>query len=155
MVNDIWGFKYDRDLASIAAKYDMAACLMHNRKRAEYKNLTDDVISDLSDSIQIAKSKGVDRIIVDPGVGFAKSYEENIEIIKNIDELKRLNCPILLGVSRKSVIGITLNEDTHNRLEGTIALSAYATMKGCNFLRVHDVKENKRAVMMIERVMDK
>lgn len=155
MINDIWGFKYDEKIAKVASEYDMAACLMHNRNIAEYKNLTNDVISDLSKSIEIAKKAGVERIIVDPGVGFAKSYEENIEIIKNVKELKRLGYPVLLGVSRKSVIGITLGEDVENRLEGTIALSVWAAIEGCSFIRVHDVKENRRAVAMIERVMER
>lgn len=155
MINDIWGFKYDGDMAKTAAEFNMSACLMHNRKEARYTEFLNDVISDLEESIKIAKSAGVSEIIIDPGVGFAKSYEQNLEIIRNIERLNALGCPVLLGVSNKSVIGITLNLDVSERLEGTIASSVYAAMKGCAFVRVHKVKENKRAIDMLERIMGK
>ncbi len=155
MVNDIWGFKYDGKMAETAAKHNVPCCLMHNRKEAVYSDFLNDVFSDLSESIKIAEEHGIDRanIIIDPGVGFAKSYEQNIEIIKNMHILDKLGCPLLLGASRKSVIGLTLDLPVEERLEGTLALSVIAALKGALFVRVHDIKENKRAVLMAEKII--
>ena len=155
MINDIWGFKYDGKMAKTAAEFHMSACLMHNRKEAVYSDFVNDVIDDLTESVNIAKNAGITEIMTDPGVGFAKSYEQNIEIIRNISQLHKIGCPVLLGASKKSVIGITLGADIDSRLEGTIATSVWAAMNNCLFVRVHEVKENKRAIMMAERIMGK
>lgn len=155
MVNDIWGFKYDRRIADITKKYDACCCLMHNRNNTDYNNYVDDVILDLKESVLIAKNAGIadDKIVLDPGVGFAKSYEQNLEIINKLEALDVLGYPILLGTSRKSVIGLTLDLPSDQRVEGTIATSVLAVVKRSLFVRVHDVKENKRAILMTEKIL--
>lgn len=155
MANDIWGFKYDKAMASVAAKYNMSACLMHNRENTDYTDFINDVISDLQESIEISNTAGVKNIIIDPGVGFAKSYEQNLEVIKDIGKLKKLGCPLLLGASNKSVIGLTLNKEVDKRLYGTLATTAYAVMSGCAFVRVHNVAENMDVIQMTERILGK
>ena len=155
MINDIWGLKYDEKMAEMIKRYDLPCVIMHNRKNTDYSNFKEDVISDLRYSLSLAKKAGIgdDKIIIDPGIGFAKSYEQNIESIRNVDYLKVLGYPILFAASRKSVIGLTLDLPSNERVEGTIATSVIAVMKGCNFIRVHDIKENKRAVMMTEKII--
>lgn len=155
LINDIWGLKYDINIASVAKKYNSAICIMHNRNNTNYSNFIQDVINDLKCSINIAKSNGIsdNKIIIDPGVGFAKSYENNIEIISNLEKLLCLNYPILLGTSRKSVIGLTLNLPVNERLEGTITTNILGAIKGCHFIRVHDVKSHFRALKMLEALV--
>ncbi len=157
LVNDIWGFKHDKKIAEITASHNAACCLMHNRENTQYNNFLRDVMSDLKESIDIALDAGIskDKIILDPGVGFAKTYEMNLEIIKEIEQFQELGFPILLGTSRKSVIGLTLNLPASDRLEGTLATTIYGMMKGCSFVRVHDVKENKRAITMMNAILNK
>ena len=110
MINDIWGLKYDDKMAKIISENKVSCCLMHNRREVRYDSFLDDVVKDIKDSLKRAIDSGIekDRIMIDPGVGFGKTYDHNIEIIKKIDILKSLEYPILLGVSRKSVIGLTL-----------------------------------------------
>lgn len=155
LINDIWGFKYDEKIAEVTAKHNLACCLMHNRKEANYNNYMEDVINDLKESINIAQKYGVDKnkIVLDPGVGFAKSYEQNLEIINKLEALDVLGYPVLLGTSRKSVIALTLNLPVNERVEGTIATSVIAVMKNSLFVRVHDVKENKRTILMTEKIL--
>ena len=155
MINDIWGLKADDKMARIIAENQVACCLMHNRKEASYKSFLEDVVVDVKESVSIALDAGVakDKIMVDPGVGFAKNYEHNLEILRKIDVLGTLGYPVLLGVSRKSVIGLTLDLPVSERLNGTLALSAYGMMKGCSFLRVHDIRQNKEVVCMLEAIM--
>ena len=157
LINDIWGLKYDSgEMASLIAKSGAACCLMHNRENMDYNSYFDDVISDMEETVRIADGAGIarDKIILDPGVGFAKTYENNLEAIDRIDEFReRLGFPVLLGASRKSVIGLTLDLPSDERLEGTVALSVIGAMKGTAFLRVHDIKENVRAVKMTMAVM--
>ncbi len=153
MINDIWGFKYDGNMAAVAAEYNMSACLMHNRKNPDYNDFTADVLSDLKESITLAK--GIENIIIDPGVGFGKSYEQNIVIMREICRLKELGYPILLGASNKSVIGLTLGKEVSDRLYGTLAVTAYAVMSGCMFVRVHDVAANADVIKMTERILGK
>ena len=156
LVNDIWGFKYDKDIAKVTAKYGAACCLMHNRDNTDYKDLMADIKADIKESIDIALAAGVakDKICIDPGIGFAKTYEQNLLTLKYLEELNDLGYPVLLGTSRKSVIGLTLDLPADQRLEGTIATSVMGVMKGCRFLRVHDVAENKRAVVMTETILN-
>ena len=155
MINDIWGLKAYDKMARIIADNQVACCLMHNRNEAIYRSFLDDVLMDLKESVSMALDAGIakDKIMIDPGVGFGKSYEHNLEIMKKIDALKVLGYPILLGVSRKSVIGLTLDLPVSERLNGTLALSAYGLMQGCSFLRVHDIKQNKEVVCMLEAIM--
>lgn len=111
MVNDIWGFKYDRRVADLTAQYQVPCCLMHNRNNTEYKNFLEDMCQDLRESVEIAKAAGVpdENIILDPGVGFGKTYEQNLQAINHLECLKEMGYPVLLATSRKSVIGKTLD----------------------------------------------
>lgn len=154
MINDIWGLKYDGRMAEVIAKAGVSCCLMHNRKEAVYREFITDVIDDLQESVSLAKEAGIeeDKIILDPGIGFGKTCEQNLEMIAKLDKLHVLGYPLLLGCSRKSVIGLTLDVPASERLEGTLATSVIGVMKGCSFVRVHDIKENARAVKMAEAV---
>ncbi len=156
LVNDIWGLKYDSAMASVIAKSNAACCLMHNRDKGNYKNFMEDVKSDLVESLEIAKKAGIScrRILLDPGVGFAKTYGQNLEIIWKLKELKELGCPLLLGASRKSVIGLTLDLPVTERAEGTLVTTVLAVMAQCAFVRVHDIQENRRAIQMAEAIRE-
>lgn len=155
MINDIWGCKYDPRMASVIAKAAVPCCLMHNRKEAVYNDYLNDVLDDLRESVRIAKDAGVadDRIILDPGIGFAKSLENNLELTNHVEILHQLGYPILLGTSRKSMIGLSLNLPSDERLEGTLVTTVMGVMKGCCIVRVHDIKANKRAVAMTEKLL--
>lgn len=157
LINDIWGLKYDNgQMAKLIAGNNLPCCLMHNRNNQDYNCFIDDMISDMQQTVDIALKNGIkkDNIILDVGVGFAKSYENNLESIDRIDEFReRLGYPVLLGTSRKSVIGLTLDLPSNQRTEGTIATTVIGVMKGVSMVRVHDVKENVRAVKMALAVM--
>lgn len=155
LINDIWGLKYDRRMAGVIAKYQVPCCLMHNRKESDYQNYLQDVKSDLEETIRLAEEAGIgkDTIILDPGVGFGKTYEQNLEIINHMDLLHDFGCPVLLGCSRKSVIGLTLNLPVDQREEGTLATTVLAVMKGVSHVRVHNVEANVRAIRMTEAVL--
>jgi len=154
MINDVYGFKMDPAMAKVAAEYQVPCCLMHNRSNTNYKNIMNDIKLELLESINIAKAAGVkeENIILDPGIGFGKNYEQNLIVINNLGLLSALNFPVLLGCSRKSVIGNTLGLPTLERLEGTLATSVIGILKGCDFLRVHDVLENKRVAIMTDTI---
>lgn len=156
MVNDIWGLKYDSRMAQVIAEKKAACCLMHNRTEAVYEDFMAEVKQDLKESLRLAKEAGIeaDKIMLDPGVGFGKTYEQNLEVIDKLEQLNELGCPVLLGTSRKSVIGLTLNLPVDQRLEGTLVTTVYAVMKGCSFVRVHDIQENVRAIKMAEAIRD-
>ena len=155
LINDIWGCKYDPEMASVIAKAGVPCCLMHNRKEAVYNDYLNDVLDDLRECVRIAKDAGVadDRIILDPGIGFGKTYENNLQLMNHVEILQELGYPVLLGTSRKSMIGLTLDLPAAERVEGTIATTVMGVMKGCCIIRVHDVKENKRAVAMTEKLL--
>ena len=157
LVNDIWGFKHDAKIAAVTAKSGAACCLMHNRHEAVYDDFLEDVVSDLQESVDLAKAAGVaeDRIILDPGVGFGKTLDHNLEITNHVDVLKRLGYPVLLGTSRKSMIGLTLDLPVNQRLEGTLATTVIGVMRGCAFVRVHDIEENRRTIRMTEAILGK
>lgn len=152
LINDIWGFKADEKIAEVTAKYKVPCCLMHNRDISAnpYNNFLRDILKDLKESIEIAHKAGItdDKIIVDPGVGFGKSLENNLDITANVEILHTLSYPILLGTSRKSMIGLTLDLPVDEREEGTMATTVAGVMKGCSIIRVHDVKKNYRAAKM-------
>lgn len=150
MVNDIWGLKRDADMAKVIADAGVACCLMHNRDNTEYTDFQVEVLSDLEESLELAWQAGIgqDKIMVDPGIGFAKSYEQNLWMMKHLECLHTFGLPVLLAASRKSVIGLTLDLEKDERLEGTLATSVVGVMKGCSFVRVHDIAENVRAVKM-------
>ena len=155
MVNDIWGLKKDPEMAAVIARSGAACCLMHNRENAVYTDFISEMVNDIRESVKIAENAGIgrDRIIIDPGVGFAKSYEENLMAINHVDALHQLDLPVLLATSRKSVVGLALDLPKDQRLEGTLATTVMGVMKGCAFVRVHDVKENKRAIQMTEAIL--
>lgn len=155
IINDIWGAKYDKNIAKVAAKYNVPIILMHNREAKPYENLMEDVINDLQESIDIALEAGVkkENIILDPGIGFAKTYEENLVVMNNCEVIKGMGYPVLLGTSRKSMIGLTLNLPVNERVEGTLATTVMGIMKGMEFIRVHDVLENKRVAVMTDTIL--
>ncbi|URN83541.1 dihydropteroate synthase [Acetobacterium wieringae] len=155
MVNDIWGFKYDPSLAEFTAKYQVPCVLMHNRNNQTYQHLMGDIIRDLQESINIALKAGISRdaIILDPGIGFAKDYAQNMETMHHLEDLQSLGYPILLGTSRKGFIGLTLDLPVTERVEGTVATTVIGIMKGASIIRVHDVLENKRAAQMTASIL--
>ena len=155
LINDIWGFRADEKMAELAARFDVPVCLMHNRDNTEYKDFMRDVVGDLKKSLAIAKKYGVkkDKIILDPGVGFGKTYEQNLSVIKHLGDIAAMGYPVLLGTSRKSVIGLTLDLPVTEREEGTLATSIFGALSGCDFVRVHDVEKNVRALRMLEAVL--
>ena len=156
LINDIWGLRYDSELAGEISISGLPCVLMHNRNSCdEYNNFVEDVLDDLRGTLAIADRAGIsrDKIILDPGVGFGKNLEQNLMITNNAERLMELDCPVLLATSRKSMIGNTLNLPVDERVEGTIATSVMAVMKGLNFVRVHDIKENKRAIDMTRAIL--
>lgn len=156
LINDIWGLKYDKEMAALIAKYGKPCCIMHNRDNTDYKNFPEDILSDLQESIEIALNAGIsdENIILDPGVGFAKTLEQNLLVVKNLDIFHKLGYPLLLGTSRKSLIGLTLDLPKDERMEGTLATSVLAAWQKYMFVRVHDVKENYRAVAMTSAIFN-
>jgi len=155
LINDIWGLKADSDMARLIAENKVACCLMHNRDNTDYNNFVSDLLKDLRESVDIALRAGIrdDKIILDPGIGFAKTYEQNLMALKHLNRLQQLGYPILLGTSRKSVIGQTLDLPSEERMEGTLATTALGISAGCSFVRVHDVKENVRVLQMAEAIL--
>ncbi|MCM1024832.1 MAG: dihydropteroate synthase [Roseburia sp.] len=155
LINDIWGLRQDNKMADVISKSGLPCCLMHNRENADYSDFMQDVAAELAESLYLAERAGIptDRILLDPGVGFGKTYEQNLEILNSLEELHALGCPLLLGCSRKSVIGLTLGLPPEQRLEGTLATTVLAALKGCMFVRVHDILENARAIRMTEAVL--
>lgn len=158
MINDIWGLQYDRDMAAVAAKHKVPVIVMHNRSAADYAgDVMDEIIAFLKESIAIARRAGVaaDQIIVDPGIGFAKTTEHNLLIMSRLEELHSLNCPVLLASSRKRFIGEVLDLPVEQRVEGTGATVVVGIMKGVHIVRVHDVKAIKRMVEMTDAMLSK
>ncbi len=173
MINDVWGFHADPDIAAVAAKYHTPVILMHNRSswaHAEikerlggryvgipYENLVDDVKRELLESVSIARAAGIQdqNIILDPGIGFGKSVEQNLELVDRLEEIRTLGFPIMLGPSRKSFIGYTLNLPPDLRIEGTAAAVAVGIVRGADIVRVHDVAFMSRVVRMTDAIVRK
>lgn len=155
LINDIWGLKYDPGMAPLIAERGAACCLMHNREQADYGQFLPEFLVDMKECVRLADEAGIarEKIILDPGVGFGKTYEMNLEIIDRLDILHELGLPILLGTSRKSVIGLTLDLPPREREEGTLVTTVWAVQKGCAFVRVHDVEKNRRAIRMAEALV--
>src|SRR5665647_207661 len=155
LINDVWGFKKDLEMAAVAAKYSVPCCLMHNRVSNLYNDIIEDMLKDITESIDIALEAGVKRenIIIDPGIGFAKNGEQNLMVLNRLEEFKKLELPMLLGTSRKSFIGNILDLPTDQRVEGTVATTVVGIMKGCDFIRVHDVLENKKACLVADAIV--
>ena len=156
LLNDIWGLQYDPAMGKIVADSGVAYCLMHNRDKITEEMDADLFIGQMKEDAKRVLDAGIkkERIILDPGVGFAKTQEQNLMTIANLDRLKALGYPVLLGTSRKSVIGYVLDVPTDKRLVGTLATSAVAVQTGCMFVRVHDVKENVELIQMLERIRE-
>jgi dihydropteroate synthase len=157
IINDIWGAKADKGMAAVAAKYNVPIILMHNRNNRDYSFFIRDVLNDLYECINIVKQAGVrdDQIILDPGIGFAKDLNENILMMQNLDTLTALGYPVLLGTSKKSMIGQALDLPVKERMEGTGATVCYGIQKGCQIIRIHDVKEMSRMAKMMDVLMGK
>jgi dihydropteroate synthase len=156
IINDVWGAKADPLMANVAATSEAPIILMHNRKEAVYHDYIQNVIDDLLESIELVKKAGVqsDRIILDPGIGFAKSFQQNLQLMKNLDKIIALGYPVLLGTSRKSMIGNVLNLPVAERLEGTLASNCFGIQMGCQIVRVHDVKEMARAAKVMDAILN-
>ncbi len=155
LVNDIWGLKYDPKMAGVIARSGAACCLMHNKNGTEYQDFYPDMLRETEECVKLAKAAGIaeDKIILDPGVGFGKTYEMNLETIHYMERFHSLGYPMLLGTSRKSVIGLTLSLPADQRVEGTLVTTVMAVMKKYAFVRVHDVKENARVIRMTEAIL--
>jgi dihydropteroate synthase len=157
IINDVWGAKADDNMAIVAAEKKVPIILMHNRDNLNYHNLLDDIVSDLMESISIVKSAGVmdENIILDPGIGFAKTYKQNLEVMDKLDVIANIGYPVLLGTSRKSMIGLALDLPVEERLEGTGATVCLGIERGCGIVRVHDVKEMSRMARMMDAMLGK
>ncbi len=171
ILNDVWGLRADPELAAVAARANAPVVLMHNRSQpahvelrenlgrayagAEYKNLLEDVRRELMDSVRIARAAGIpeEHILLDPGLGFGKTVAQNLELINRLDEIRRLGFPILLGPSRKSFIGYTLNLPPDQRLEGTAAAVSVGITRGADIVRVHDVETIVRVARMTDAIV--
>ncbi|MFN8384598.1 MAG: dihydropteroate synthase [Anaerolineales bacterium] len=171
IINDVWALRADPELANVAAKYKAPVILMHNRSNpasvdvreklgnayigSEYQNLLEDVKRELLESVALAKNAGVNEshIVLDPGIGFGKTREHNLELINHLDEIRALGYPVLLGPSRKSFIGFTLNLPPDQRVEGTAATISVGITRGADIIRVHDVKEMTRVAKMTDAIV--
>lgn len=153
IINDVWGLQKDPDMASVIAPYNCPVIIMHNQEHSHYeKDIIEHIKTFLYHSIEIGAKAGIspDRFIIDPGIGFGKTLEQNYEVLYRLDELKSMGLPILLGASRKSMIGKVLNVPASERVYGTIATSVIGVMKGADILRIHDIKENLDAVKIAD-----
>ena len=173
IVNDIWGLRADPDLARVAARHKAPVILMHNRSKPanadvqanlggryigmQYSNLLDDVKKELLESVNLALASGIpsDNIILDPGIGFGKTVEQNLELLNRLDEIRQLGYPVLLGPSRKSFIGYTLDLPPDQRLEGTAAAISVGIVRGADIIRVHDVEFMSRVARMTDAILRK
>ncbi len=170
-INDVWALRADPRMAEVAARFNAGLILMHNRSKPSnaqlqeklggryvgmhYDNLIEDIQRELMEGVQFARQAGIsdENIILDPGIGFGKTVEQNLEILRRLDEFKKLGFPLLLGVSRKSFIGYTLNLPPDQRLEGTLAACAIGIQRGADILRVHDVEPVVRAARMTDAIL--
>ncbi|MDC0765192.1 dihydropteroate synthase [Brevibacillus sp. AG] len=155
IINDVWGAKRDPRMAEVAARLDVPIILMHNREDTDYHDFFPNYIEDLRESVQIALQAGVkqERIILDPGIGFVRTVEQNLETMRRLDDLVGLGYPVLLATSRKRMIGHVLDLPVDERVEGTAATVALGAAKGCHMVRVHDVKEMKRVTKMMDAML--
>lgn len=155
MINDIWGLKHDPRLADLAAEKGVPIVLMHNQEDTKYYELIPDIIESLKISMELTLDAGVPRenIIIDPGIGFGKTLQHNLEIMRHLDKFKELGHPVLLGTSRKSMIGLVLNLPPDQRLEGTAATVALGIAGGVDIVRVHDVGKMRRVCLMTDAIV--
>ena len=155
MINDVWGFKRDPDMARVAVQSGVPVVLMHNQSHTRYGDLVPDVIDELRRMMDAALKAGVslENIILDPGMGFGKTAEHNLEILRRLDEFLVLGRPLLVGMSRKSTIGRVLGLPVEDRVEGTAATVALSIAKGADIVRVHDVREMVRVARMSDAIV--
>lgn len=182
MANDIWGLRYESlsaregffsedslfenennesiwpcgTMAQVVARHKKPVCIMQNRREMFYHRLIPDMLNDLQQSVAIGEAAGISRelMILDPGIGFGKTYEQNLEVLANLEEFQKLGFPLLLAASRKSVIGQTLELPTDQREEGTLVTTVLATLAHWDMVRVHDVEKNVRAIRMLEKIRE-
>lgn len=156
LINDIWGLKWDGTMAEVIADAGVPCCLMHNRRNMDYKDVVEDMLTDLGESVDMALEAGISKenIMLDPGIGFAKDLNMNLSVMKHLERMKELGYPVLLGTSRKSMIGLTLELPVEEREEGTLTTSIMGLMAGCSVFRVHDVKTNLRGLRMAEAILN-
>jgi len=171
LVNDVWGLRADPAMAAFAARHNLPVILMHNRSKPsnaqvleqlggryvgiEYQDLVEDVKAELMESVQLARAAGIpdDHILLDPGIGFGKTVEQNLELLNRLDEIRALGFPVLLGVSRKSFIGYTLDLPPDQRIEGTAAAVSVGITRGADIVRVHDVEMMARVARMTDAIV--
>jgi dihydropteroate synthase len=156
MINDVWGLQQDVAMATVVAKYQVPLIVMHNQEQPGYQDLLKEVNQFLLKSIRIAEQAGIakENIIIDPGIGFGKTRTDNIKLIRHLRLLEELDCPILLGTSRKAFIGTTLGGlPPAERVEGTAATVAIGIANGADIVRVHDVKEMVRVARMTDALI--
>lgn len=155
MINDVWGLTYDENMAKVIGKYDASVCIMHNQNKTEYeKDIMESIKEFLQNSIDKALEAGIkkENIVLDPGIGFGKTFEQNVEVLRRMEELRDLGYPILLGTSRKSVLGHIVQGEPKDRLEATVATTVLGIRDGIDIVRVHDVKENLQAAMVADKI---
>jgi dihydropteroate synthase len=155
LINDQWALRADPDMAHVVAEYDVPLIIMHNQKGTEYNDLMGDMVQFFEESIDTAVNAGLarEKIIVDPGIGFGKTLEQNLETMRRLDELSCLGCPVLLGTSRKSMIGKVLDLPVDERVEGTAATVTLGIANGADIVRVHNVKEMVRVARMTDAMV--
>jgi len=155
LVNDVWGLKRDPQMAAAVARAGVPVVLMHNKPGGNYRDLIGEITASLRESVALGRAAGIpeDRIILDPGIGFGKTRQENLEIVRRLPELRRLGFPLLIGPSRKSFIGKTLDLPAGERLEGTAAAVALSIAGGVDIVRVHDVKSMVRVARMADAIL--
>ncbi|AEI46057.1 dihydropteroate synthase [Paenibacillus mucilaginosus] len=154
-LNDIWGLQRDEAMARVAAEYAAPIVLMHNRTEPVYANFIQDVVDDLQRTVERARAAGIaeEQIILDPGIGFAKTYEQNLQLMNHLERIVGLGFPVLLGTSRKRMIHQTLQLPPHDVVEGTAATVALGVAQGCRIMRVHDVRAMRRVADMTDAII--
>ncbi|MCL6610480.1 MAG: dihydropteroate synthase [Peptococcaceae bacterium] len=155
IINDQWALRGDPEMARVAARYGAPLIIMHNQHGTEYRDLMGDMVEYFRGSLALAREAGIsrDRIIIDPGIGFGKTVEQNLEVMRRLKELDCLGLPVLLGTSRKSMIGKTLDLPVDQRVEGTAATVALGIASGVDIVRVHDVREMVRVARMTDAMV--
>lgn len=162
MINDISGLRFDSDMPELVAKYNLPVIIMHIKGTPQnmqenpyYENVIKEIIDYFEERINFADSAGIkeENIILDPGIGFGKRFEDNLAILKNLKEFKKLDRPILVGLSRKSFIGKILDLPVEERLEGSLGALAYSIIQGANIARVHDIKESVRVAKVVDTIL--
>jgi dihydropteroate synthase len=154
-INDVWGVDPERGLSRLAASRKVPIVLMHNRAEPRYTDLVGDVVADLRRAVEAALAAGVDEsnVLVDPGIGFGKTADQNLELLRRLHEVRALGRPILLGTSRKSTLGKVLDLPPSERLEATLVTTALGIAAGVDIVRVHDVAANMRAARMADAIV--